>query len=84
MRRERNDTCSKAEDADTHQRDPTDIAPSELEEYHLAKQIKLPSQVPASAGGLNKTSKKASPSQPRYAFRDCIKRGPSISARHDR
>ncbi|EAW13800.1 TADA1 family protein [Aspergillus clavatus NRRL 1] len=33
-----------------------EIVPNELEEYHLAKQIKLPSQVPASAGGLNKTN----------------------------
>ncbi|KAJ5195182.1 uncharacterized protein N7498_008620 [Penicillium cinerascens] len=38
------------------ERDPNDAAPTELEEYHLAKQIKLPSQVPASAGGLNKTN----------------------------
>lgn len=38
------------------QRDPNETVPNELEEYHLAKQIKLPSQVPASAGGLNKTS----------------------------
>ncbi|KAJ5585374.1 Transcriptional coactivator SAGA-type complex Ada1/Tada1 [Penicillium hispanicum] len=38
------------------ERDPTDTAPNELDEYHLAKQIKLPSQVPASAGGLNKTN----------------------------
>lgn len=38
------------------QRDPNEPVASELEEYHLAKQIKLPSQVPASAGGLNKTS----------------------------
>lgn len=30
-----------------------------MEEYHRAKQIKLPSQVPASAGGLNKTSEKS-------------------------
>ncbi|GKZ33252.1 transcriptional coactivator hfi1/ADA1 [Aspergillus brasiliensis] len=37
-------------------RDPHELAPNELEEYHLAKQIKLPSQVPASAGGLNKTN----------------------------
>lgn len=42
------------------QRDPTDAVPKELEIYHQAKQIKLPSQVPASAGGLNKTSKTAS------------------------
>ena len=39
------------------QRDPHDAVRNELEEYHLAKQIKLPSQVPASAGGLNMTSK---------------------------
>ncbi|THC89256.1 hypothetical protein EYZ11_011302 [Aspergillus tanneri] len=38
------------------ERDPDETVPSELEEYHLAKQIKLPSQVPASAGGLNKTN----------------------------
>ncbi|RMJ25235.1 transcriptional coactivator HFI1 ADA1 [Aspergillus sp. HF37] len=38
------------------ERDPHEPEPSELEEYHLAKQIKLPSQVPASAGGLNKTN----------------------------
>ncbi|KAJ5653581.1 hypothetical protein N7490_000584 [Penicillium lividum] len=38
------------------ERDPNEVTPSELEEYHLAKQIKLPSQVPASAGGLNKTN----------------------------
>ncbi|KAB8263752.1 transcriptional regulator of RNA polII, SAGA, subunit-domain-containing protein [Aspergillus pseudonomiae] len=36
--------------------DPVETTPNELEEYHLAKQIKLPSQVPASAGGLNKTN----------------------------
>ncbi|KAK2865455.1 hypothetical protein FQN49_003555 [Arthroderma sp. PD_2] len=30
--------------------------PSTLEEYQLAKQIRLPDQVPASAGGLNKTN----------------------------
>lgn len=46
-----------AEDANGQQRDPNDAVPNELEEYHLARQIKLPSQVPASAGGLNKTSK---------------------------
>jgi transcriptional coactivator HFI1/ADA1 len=28
-----------------------------LDEYHQAKQIRLPDLVPASAGGLNKTSK---------------------------
>jgi hypothetical protein len=39
------------------QPDPQELTRNELEEYHLAKQIKLPSQVPASAGGLNKTSK---------------------------
>lgn len=39
------------------ERDPHEVVPNEVEEYHLAKQIKLPSQVPASAGGLNKTSK---------------------------
>lgn len=49
------------EDANVRQRDPNDATPTELEEYHLAKQIKLPSQVPASAGGLNKTSKTPSP-----------------------
>ncbi|KAE8350267.1 WD40 repeat-like protein [Aspergillus coremiiformis] len=38
------------------ERDLGETAPNELEEYHLAKQIKLPSQVPASAGGLNKTN----------------------------
>ncbi|PYH90669.1 WD40 repeat-like protein [Aspergillus ellipticus CBS 707.79] len=38
------------------ERDPYESAPNELEEYKLAKQIKLPSQVPASAGGLNKTN----------------------------
>ncbi|KAL1976397.1 hypothetical protein VTN31DRAFT_2679 [Thermomyces dupontii] len=36
--------------------DPNDVPRSELEEYHQAKQIRLPSQVPASAGGLNKTN----------------------------
>ncbi|KAL5362811.1 WD40 repeat-like protein [Aspergillus floccosus] len=38
------------------ERDHSEYTPNELEEYHLAKQIKLPSQVPASAGGLNKTN----------------------------
>ncbi|KAK4864730.1 hypothetical protein LT330_001353 [Penicillium expansum] len=38
------------------ERDPNETAPIELEESHLAKQFKLPSQVPASAGGLNKTN----------------------------
>ncbi|KAF7589105.1 transcriptional coactivator hfi1/ADA1 [Aspergillus hancockii] len=38
------------------ERAPHETAHNELEEYHLAKQIKLPSQVPASAGGLNKTN----------------------------
>ncbi|KAL5048529.1 hypothetical protein BDW71DRAFT_196167 [Aspergillus fruticulosus] len=38
------------------ERDPHDTIRNELEEYHLAKQIKLPSQVPASAGGLNMTN----------------------------
>ncbi|KAG2414214.1 hypothetical protein HFD88_003405 [Aspergillus terreus] len=38
------------------ERDPSEFTHNELEEYHLAKQIKLPSQVPASAGGLNKTN----------------------------
>lgn len=42
-----------------YQRDHNEPAPSELEEYHRAKQIKLPNQVPASAGGLNKTSRLA-------------------------
>ncbi|KAL1982542.1 hypothetical protein VTN96DRAFT_1199 [Rasamsonia emersonii] len=36
--------------------EPHELASNELEEYHRAKQIKLPSQVPASAGGLNKTN----------------------------
>ncbi|KAB8204594.1 WD40 repeat-like protein [Aspergillus parasiticus] len=36
--------------------EPVETTSNELEEYHLAKQIKLPSQVPASAGGLNKTN----------------------------
>ncbi|KAJ5138914.1 Brefeldin A-sensitivity protein 4 [Penicillium bovifimosum] len=38
------------------ERDPNEPVPTELELSHLAKQIKLPSQVPASAGGLNKTN----------------------------
>ncbi|KAL4998115.1 transcriptional regulator of RNA polII, SAGA, subunit-domain-containing protein [Aspergillus recurvatus] len=38
------------------ERDPHDTVRNELNEYHLAKQIKLPSQVPASAGGLNMTN----------------------------
>ncbi|KAL4974522.1 transcriptional regulator of RNA polII, SAGA, subunit-domain-containing protein [Aspergillus desertorum] len=38
------------------ERDSHDTVHNELEEYHLAKQIKLPSQVPASAGGLNMTN----------------------------
>ncbi|KAJ5605855.1 hypothetical protein N7510_008636 [Penicillium lagena] len=38
------------------ERDPNEAMPNELEEYYQAKQIKLPSQVPASAGGLNKTN----------------------------
>ncbi|KAJ5894455.1 Transcriptional coactivator SAGA-type complex Ada1/Tada1 [Penicillium taxi] len=38
------------------ERDPNDSIPSELELYNIAKNIKLPSQVPASAGGLNKTN----------------------------
>ncbi|OJJ04565.1 hypothetical protein ASPVEDRAFT_54703 [Aspergillus versicolor CBS 583.65] len=38
------------------ERDPHETGRNELEEYHLAKQIKLPSQVPASAGGLNMTN----------------------------
>ncbi|KAJ5545129.1 Brefeldin A-sensitivity protein 4 [Penicillium sp. DV-2018c] len=38
------------------ERDSTETVPTELELSHLAKQIKLPSQVPASAGGLNKTN----------------------------
>lgn len=53
-------------DANGSQRDPNDALPTELEEYHLAKQIKLPSQVPASAGGLNKTSKTPSVSSPMH------------------
>lgn len=36
-----------------------------LNEYHNAKQIKLPDVVPASAGGLNKTSTTLFP----YPFR---------------
>ncbi|ODH47439.1 hypothetical protein GX48_06475 [Paracoccidioides brasiliensis] len=35
--------------------DPHSI-PNPLEEYHQAKQIRLPDQIPASAGGLNKTN----------------------------
>jgi hypothetical protein len=38
------------------QPDPNDLVHNPLEEYHQVKQIKLPEQVPASAGGLNKTS----------------------------
>ncbi|KAL3471709.1 transcriptional regulator of RNA polII, SAGA, subunit-domain-containing protein [Aspergillus californicus] len=38
------------------ERDSHDTGLNELEEYHLAKQIKLPSQAPASAGGLNMTN----------------------------
>ncbi|KAL5337857.1 transcriptional regulator of RNA polII, SAGA, subunit-domain-containing protein [Aspergillus crustosus] len=38
------------------ERDPHEMVRNELEEYRLAKQIKLPSQVPASAGGLNMTN----------------------------
>ncbi|PYH47733.1 TADA1 family protein [Aspergillus saccharolyticus JOP 1030-1] len=38
------------------ERDSHDVSPNDLVDYHLAKQIKLPSQVPASAGGLNKTN----------------------------
>ncbi|KAL4917453.1 transcriptional regulator of RNA polII, SAGA, subunit-domain-containing protein [Aspergillus aurantiobrunneus] len=38
------------------ERDSHETERNELEEYHLAKQIKLPSQVPASAGGLNMTN----------------------------
>ncbi|KAF9891270.1 hypothetical protein FE257_004834 [Aspergillus nanangensis] len=38
------------------ERDPSETTPNELEEYQQAKRIKLPSQVPASAGGLNKTN----------------------------
>lgn len=58
-------------DPDTNgsQRDPNDAPPTELEEYHLAKQIKLPSQVPASAGGLNKTSKTPPVSPPMHDLR---------------
>ena len=29
-----------------------------MNDYHAAKMIRLPDSVPASAGGLNKTSKK--------------------------
>lgn len=36
--------------------DPGELLHHELEEYHRVKQIKLPNQVPASAGGLNKTN----------------------------
>ncbi|DAA78946.1 TPA_exp: Uncharacterized protein A8136_2731 [Trichophyton benhamiae CBS 112371] len=35
--------------------DPSTL-PNPLEEYQLARQIRLPDQVPASAGGLNKTN----------------------------
>ncbi|KAL4960944.1 transcriptional regulator of RNA polII, SAGA, subunit-domain-containing protein [Aspergillus stella-maris] len=38
------------------ERDAQESVRNELEGYHLAKQIKLPSQVPASAGGLNMTN----------------------------
>ncbi|KKK25597.1 hypothetical protein ARAM_005106 [Aspergillus rambellii] len=38
------------------ERDPNEPLPNELEEYHLAKQIKLPSQVPTSGAGLNMTN----------------------------
>ncbi|RAL07575.1 WD40 repeat-like protein [Aspergillus homomorphus CBS 101889] len=38
------------------ERDHNEISSNDLAVYHLAKQIKLPSQVPASAGGLNKTN----------------------------
>ncbi|KAJ5762508.1 uncharacterized protein N7511_005890 [Penicillium nucicola] len=38
------------------ERDNYETLPTELEQSHLVKQIKLPSQVPASAGGLNKTN----------------------------
>lgn len=31
---------------------------SSMNDYHAAKMIRLPDSVPASAGGLNKTSKK--------------------------
>lgn len=48
--------CSVANGHVRLQPDPQELTRNELEEYHLAKQIKLPSQVPASAGGLNKTS----------------------------
>ncbi|KAF3480307.1 uncharacterized protein GIQ15_05654 [Arthroderma uncinatum] len=34
----------------------SNVIPNSLEEYQLAKQIRLPDQVPASAGGLNKTT----------------------------
>lgn len=49
------------------QRDPNETILTELEESHLAKQIKLPSQVPASAGGLNKTSK-TTPKPPEFRY----------------
>jgi hypothetical protein len=38
------------------QPDPHLSVHNPLEEYHQAKQIRVPDQVPASAGGLNKTS----------------------------
>ncbi len=33
---------------------------SSMNEFHAAKMIRLPDSVPASAGGLNKTSRKTS------------------------
>lgn len=67
-------TFSPEPTANDHQQDPNETVPTELEESHLAKQFKLPSQVPASAGGLNKTSKaKPFASNSRYPLRS---RGP--------
>lgn len=68
---------SDAEDANGQQRDPHDAVPNELEEYHLARQIKLPSQVPASAGGLNKTSKTTLSLRRTYDLRCRTPRTPS-------
>ena len=66
--------CLKDPTTNIQQRDPNETLPTELEECHLAKQIKLPSQVPASAGGLNKTSKTISKaSESRFPLRS---RGP--------
>ncbi|OOQ86563.1 transcriptional co-activator (Hfi1/Ada1) [Penicillium brasilianum] len=54
------------------ERDSNDTVPNELEIYHQAKQIKLPSQVPASAGGLNKTSKIALSPYPPTCIIKCL------------